>query len=241
MAAYTYSNSKSVSDAIGDQISSAYNTMTYTKNGSNTPELGYSTFVSPNRFIANISYRHEEGRKGATTIGLFYEGYNHCYIGGYSYTRYSYTMPNQTGDGGAYNLVYIPTKEQLAQMQFSSDDNREAYEDFISSDKYLSRHRGEYSQRGGATAPWQNRFNLKLTQDINFSTVREKIHTVQVGLDINNIANLLNSNWGATDRMDKDNILALKNGVYTFTKPEWTKYNSTYSTWQMLLTLRYFF
>lgn len=242
MAAYTYSNSKSVSDAIGDQISSAYNTMTYTRNGSNTPELGYSTFVSPNRFIANVSYRHEEGRRGATTIGLFYEGYNHCYIGGYSYTRYSYTMPNQTGDGGANNLVYIPTKEELASMPFSSDDNRAAYEDFISSDKYLSRHRGEYSQRGGAIAPWQNRLNLKLTQDINFSTAREKVHTVQVGLDINNVANLLNSNWGTTDRMDKDNILSLgKDGKYTFTKPVWTKYNSTYSTWQMLLTLRYFF
>lgn len=242
MAAYTYSNSKSVSDAIGDQMSSAYNTMTYTKNGSNTPELGYSTFVSPNRFIANVSYRHEEGRKGATTIGLFYEGYNHCYIGGYSYTRYSYTMPNQTGDVGANNLVYIPTKTELASMPFSSDDNRAAYEDFISSDKYLSRHRGEYSQRGGAVAPWQSRFNLKLTQDINFSTAREKIHTVQVGLDINNVANLLNSKWGTTDGMDKDNILSLGNdGKYTFTKPVWTKYNSTYSTWQMLLTLRYFF
>lgn len=241
MAAYTYSGSMSISDAIGDQITSAYNTMTYTKNGSNTPELGYSTYVSPNRFIANISYRHEEGRRGATTIGLFYEGFNHFYIGGYSYTRYSYVMDNVTGDGGAQNLIYIPTKEELASMPFSSDDNRAAYESFIAGDKYLSKHRGEYSKRGGAVAPWQNRFNLKVTQDINFNTQGRKLHTIQLGLDINNIANLLNSNWGLTDRMNSDKILTFSDGKYKFTAPTMSKYNGTYSTWNMLLSIRYFF
>lgn len=241
MAAYTYSKSMSVSDAIGDQISSAYNTMTYTKNGSNTPELGYSTYVSPNRFIANVSYRISEGKKGTTTLGLFYEGYNHCYIGNHSYTRYSYTMPNQTSDLGAYNLIYIPTEQELASMTFTSDDNRVAYNDFINSDKYLSKHRGEYSKRGGAVAPWQSRFNFKFMQDINFNTNHAKVHTIQIGLDINNVANLINSKWGTTDRMNRDNILSINDGVYTFTAPEWTKYNNTYSTWQMVLSLRYFF
>ncbi len=241
MAAYTHSNSKSLTEGIGDQVSSAYNTMTYTVNGSNTPELGYSSYVSPNRLIANVSYKIQEGPKGATTIGLFYEGYNHCYIGSYSYTRYSYTMPNQTGDGGAYNLIYIPTASELKSMPFSSEDNKAAYETFIQNDKYLSKHRGEYSTRGSAVAPWQNRFNLKFTQDINFNVERGKVNTVQIGFDINNVANLLNSNWGATDRMNQDNILNYKNGKYTFTEPEWTKYNSTFSTWQMLLSLRYFF
>lgn len=241
MAAYTHSSSKTVSDAIGDQISSAYNTMTYTANGSNTPELGYATYVSPNRFIANISYRIQQGRKGTTTIGLFYEGFNHCYVGSYSYSRYSYTMPNQTGDGGAANLIYVPTSEELKGMPFSSDSNRDEFEAFIAGDKYLSKHRGEYSTRGGAVAPWQSRFNLKITQDINFNTERRKTHTIQLGLDINNVANLLNSNWGLTDRLSTDSILTYKSNKYTFTAPTWTKYNSTYSTWNMLLSVRYFF
>ena len=240
MAAYTHSGAKTVSDAIGDQITSAYNTMTYNVNGSNTPELGYATYVSPNRFIANISYRIKEGDKGTTTFGLFYEGYNHFYVGGYSYTRYSYTMNNVTGDYGANNLIYIPTSEELAGMPFTSDENRDEFEAFITSDKYLSRHRGEYSARGGAVAPWQSRFNFKFTQDIHFK-VGEKTNTFQIGFDINNIANLLNHNWGLTDWMSGDQILTYEDGKYTFEAPTRGKVSSTYNTWQMLITLRYFF
>lgn len=241
MAAYTYSNSKSVTEGIGDQVTSAFYTMTYGRNGSNVPELGYSSYVSPNRFIANISYRYKEGKRGVSTFGLFYEGYNHCYVGGYSYTRYSYVMNNVTGDTGANNLIYIPTADELNLMPFSSEENKAEYEAFIAGDKYLSKHRGEYSTRGGAVAPWQSRFNFKFTQDINFNVNNRKTHTVQIGFDINNIANLINSNWGTTDRLSSDSILSYKEGKYTFNKPEWTKYNSTFSTWEMLLSLRYFF
>ena len=82
---------------------------------------------------------------------------------------------------------------------------------------------------------------MKITQDINFNTERRKTHTIQLGLDINNVANLLNSNWGLTDRLSTDSILTYKKDKYTFTAPTWTKYNSTYSTWNMLLSVRYFF
>ena len=218
--------------------------MTYCVNGSNTPELGHSAYVSPNRLIANVSYRIPEGNFGATTIGLFYEGYNHCYVGSYSYTRYSYVMNDGkyavTGDGGANNLIYIPTKKDLEGMTFKDEDNKAAFDKFIENDKYLSKHRGEYSQRGGAVAPWQHRFNFKVSQDFNFR-VAKKLNTIQVSWDVNNVANLLNSNWGATDRLSSDTILSYKNGVYTFSEPKWTKYNSTFSTWEMLLSLRWFF
>lgn len=256
MAAYTRSGAKSVSDAIGDQATSAYNNMTYTVNGSNTPELGYSTYVSPNRFIANVSYRIKEGDRGTTTFGLFYEGYNHFYIGGYSYTRYSYTMNAQyydansqsyktttvANDGGSNALIYIPTKDELAGMPFKDDKNRDEFERFISSDKYLSKHRGEYSSRGGAVAPWQSRFNFKFTQDIHFN-VGSKVNTIQIGFDINNIANLLNKNWGLTDRMSSDSILTydLDTKQYTFKAPTWSKVATTFNTWEMLISLRYFF
>lgn len=255
MAAYTRSGAKSVIDGIGDQVMSAYNTMTYTRNGSNTPELGYSTYVSPNRFIANVSYRIEQGDKGATTFGLFYEGYNHFYIGGYSYTRYSYVMNAQyvndkgeikgttiANDLGANTLIYIPTEEELASMPFVNDQNRDEFNAFIENDKYLSKHRGEYSQRGGAVAPWQSRFNFKFLQDINFR-VAGKVNTLQIGLDINNVANLLNSKWGLTDRLSSDNILTYNttNKQYTFKAPTWSKVATTFSTWEMLISLRYFF
>ena len=242
MAAYTHSASKSISEGIGDQVSSAYNTNTYTRMGSNVAELGHSSYVSPNRIIANVSYRINEGRFGATTLGLFYEGYNHCYVGGYSYTRYSYLMNNVTGDGGANNLMYIPTDSDLANMTFADDANKAAFKSFIESDKYLSSHRGEYSERGGVAAPMQHRFNFKVAQDFNFF-VAEKKNTIQVSLDVNNVANLLNSNWGAYNKLSSDQILKYdtKSSVYTFTAPEWTKVTTVASTWEMLLSVRWMF
>lgn len=240
MAAYTRSGSMSASEGIGDQVSSAYNTMTYSSMGSNVAELGHSAYVSPNRLIANINYRIDEGNFGATTIGFFYEGYNHCYVGGFSYTRYSYTMPNVTGDGGANNLIYVPTRNDLANMPFVDEANRQAFDDFIENDRYLSRNRGEYSVRGGVVAPWQHRFNFRVAQDFDFRVAKKK-NTVQVALDINNVGNLLNSNWGTYDKLSSDQILNYKGGVYTFTAPEWTKVTSVASTWEMLLSLRWFF
>lgn len=242
MAAYTYSASKSASEGIGDQVSSAYNTMTYSSMGSNVAELGHSAYVSPNRLIANVSYRIDEGSFGATTLGLFYEGYNHCYVGDYSYTRYSYTMNNVTGDGGANNLIYIPTTEDLAKMTFKDEANKTAFNEFIEADKYLSRNRGEYSERGGVVAPWQHRFNFKVAQDFDFRVAGRK-NTIQVGLDINNLGNLLNSKWGTYDRLSGDQLLKYdaKTSTYEFTAPTWSKLTTVASTWEMLLSLRWFF
>lgn len=248
MAAYTYSNSKSLGEGWGDQVSSAYSAMNYSKDGSNVEELGYSGFVSPNRFIANISYSVNEGRWGTSTFSLFYEGYNHCYIGNYSYSRMSYTISNAyrdyalSNDYGTQQLIYIPTVEELASMPFVDEANKQAFEEFIASDKYLSKHRGEYSTRGAVVAPWQSRFNFKFTQDFHFP-VAGQTHTLQVGLDINNVANLLNKNWGLTDRVDSDRLLRFdtETQTYTYMPQTWGKYANTFNTWNMLLSVRYFF
>ena len=241
MAAYTHAGSKSIQEGYGDQVSSLFNGGNYSVNGSNVPELGHSAFVSPHRVIANISYKIQEGRHFATTLGLFYEGYNHGWQGSYSYTRFSYTLNSDvTGVGGAHNLVYIPTDAQLADMPFADEGNKAAFAAFLNTDKYMSSHRGQYSERGAIVAPWQNRFNVKVAQDFIFY-VANKPTTIQVGLDINNVANLLNSNWGTSKQLNTQDILAYKDGKYTFTAPEFKTYRNTFNTWQMLLSARLFF
>ena len=247
MAAYTWSESQSLGEGWGDQVTSSYSALNYAKDGSNVEELGRSGYVPPHRFIANISYRVNEGKWGTSTFGLFYEGYNLCFIGDYSYSRMSYVMGNQdddalAGDSGALQLIYIPTQEELASMPFSSEDNKAAYEAFISGDKYLSKHRGEYSRRGYVSAPWYSRFNFRFTQDFHFP-VADRIHTIQVGLDINNVANLLNRNWGLPERVNTDRVLRYDTDTkqYTYMPQTWSKFASTYSTWNMLLSVRYFF
>ena len=236
MAAYTRSGSKSIQEGYGDQVSSLFSGGNYAVNGSNEPELGNSAFVSPNRFIANVSWKIQEG-KNATTIGLFYEGYNHCYIGNYSYTRYSYVLGKLTGEGGSNNLMYIFTDPELHNLPFASEENKAEFLQFLATDSYTKNHRGEYSIRGAKTAPWQGRINLKLTHDFNFN-VCGRNNTLQLGVDILNVANLINSDWGLTKQISTENILNYSGGKYTFNKPTVTSYKSTACTWQMLLSAK---
>lgn len=237
MAAYTYSYAQNLSDGVNDQISSFANT--YCVNDCNRPELGYSGFVAPHRVIASIGYTIKEGERTATHLGCFYDGLN---IGVYNYnytTRYSYLIRNVSGLTSP-QLMYIPTAEELASMPFSSEDNREAFESFIQNDPYLSKHRGEYSKRNGGKAPWLNRINFKVSQEFYFN-VSGRRQTLDVGVDFQNIGNLLSPKWGTYKVLDNDVVLQYQNGSYTFTPNTWSVYNNLSSTWRILVHVKYAF
>ena len=245
MAAYTYAEGKNVTDGIGDQVTSAYNTNAFGVQGSNVHELGYSSYVTPHRVLFNLGWTWHVGQHTTETVGLYYEGFNHCYVGGYSYTRYSYTMTsNVNGDGGSNSLAYIPTESELATMPFVSEDNKAAFNDFINADKYLSTHRGQYAERGGAVAPWRHTFNFKYERTYKFHNGE----AISFGVDVKNIANLFYRGWGNMQRLSSSDILKL-NGkgteeqpyTYQFTDPQWNTYASTYSTWSAALNLRFNF
>ena len=244
MAAYTYAQGKNVTDGIGDQITSAYNTNAFGINGSNVHELGYSSYVSPHRVLVNLGWTWHIGQHTSETVGLYYEGFNHCYIGSYSYTRYSYTMTsNVNGDGGSNSLAYIPTEEQL----FANNTpytNPEEFNDFIKADKYLSAHRGMYAERGGAIAPWRHTFNFKYERTYKFKAGP----SISAGIDVKNLANLFYRGWGNMQRLSSSDIVKLTgNGTeespyqYTFTNPKWDVYANALSTWSAALNLRFNF
>lgn len=246
LAAYTYGVGKNANDGIGEQITSAYNTNTYGVHGSNAQELGYASYISPNRLLFYAGYTFREGRHHSNTFGIYYEGRNLAYIGGYSYCRYSYTMTsNVNGDGGANSLLYIPTQSELNSMPFTEDENRDAFNRFIENDKYLSAHRGQYAERGGVIAPFFHTINLHYTHDF---ILKPNSHKIQIGLDMKNIANLINRKWGNMRRLSSGDILKISgNGTegnpytYQFMEPTWAVYASSMSTWAMSLSIRYSF
>lgn len=254
MAAYTHSKAKSLSDGSGDQISEFVNT--FNVNGSNTPELGYSNYVAPNRVIMNASYRINEGKYTSTNLGLTYEGYNIGYFGSYSYSRVSYVMNNVSGTS-ANQLIYIPTYDELFnEMHFEGDvydevnecwlpgENKMAYEEFIEDDDYLSSHRGQYEERNAIVAPWLNRINFHVSQDFNFYINGGKTkNTLEVACDIKNLANLICNSWSNYKVLSSNEILNYDKDTqtYEFTEPEWKPLASTYSTWSIALSVRYKF
>jgi len=63
MAAYTYSEGKNVTDAIGDQVTSAFSTNAFGVHGSNSHELGYSSYVSPHRVLLNAGWTWATGQR----------------------------------------------------------------------------------------------------------------------------------------------------------------------------------
>ena len=239
MAAYTYSNGKAVSDADSDQISGFGSVPNV--NGPNAPELGYASYIAPNRVIAGLGFNLRESERVVDHFNLFYEGFNIGY-NNYSYSRVSYLMNSISGITSANQLIYIPTNDDLAKMTFVDDDNKSAFKNFIESDKYLSTHRGQYEERNAILAPWLNRINIHISREMEFSVLGKKNY-IEIAADVKNVANLLNNHWGVYKSMDNNVILNYNKDtqVYTFTKPNWESYANTTSTWSAVLSLRYKF
>jgi hypothetical protein len=239
MAAYTFSQSTALSDGFGDQVSSFANTANV--NGSNRPELGVTGYVAPHRVIAAIGYTIKEGKHTATKLGLFYEGLNMGIYNGNYRSRRSYLINNVSGMTSS-QLMYIPTEEELAAMPFATDEERNAFNEFISSDNYLSKNRGKYSTRNGGKAPWVNRINFKVEQEFYFN-ISDHVQTLNVGVDFNNLANLFCNTWGAFKVLDNEVVLSYNSEKqeYSFTPSTWSVYNSLSSTWQVLVHLKYSF
>jgi hypothetical protein len=82
-------------------------------------------------------------------------------------------------------------------VTFTADQQAAAFEAYIQQDDYLSEHRGEYAKRNAARMPMFNRADLSISQDI-FHNVRGQRNAFQLRLDIFNVGNLLNSDWGVS-------------------------------------------
>lgn len=210
MVAYTHSEAKNLTDGGGDQASSAWNGNPNV-NGANSAELSYAGYVVPDNIIASASYRIEYFKHGATTLSLFYQGASE---GRYSYTYSS----NVVRDGGASNLIYVPrdpseitfSAQTVNGVLWTPQAQSDAFFAFINQDKYLSGRKGMYAERNGAQYPWRNRIDAKIMQEF-FVNVAGKRNTIQVSLDIINLANLLNSKWGISKSVNQSGILNMNN------------------------------
>ena len=271
-ASYTYSKSKTFSEGQGDQVTSAYNNRRFSINGMNDMEMGYGTYVAPNRLLISATYRKEYLKHFASSVGLVYEGMNMAYFKSGSYTnngtRYSYTMTSSVvGDGGSSSLIYVPaSREELDQwnftpynyknatgatVEYTADMQKDDFWTYINQDDYLKGHKGQYTERGGAVAPWHHQLDFKFNQDF-YVKVGKYRNTIQFGIDINNLLNLINSEWGVykyatrTDLLKttiKDNKASYQyqlDGNYRHTST-YTAYNSMLSTYSIQFSLRYIF
>ena len=107
------------------------------------------------------------------------------------------------GDTATNDLIYIPRDaSEMNFVQFTSSgrtftaaDQVAAFDAYIAQDDYLSKHRGQYAERGAVFYPFIKRLDLSVTQDL-FTNIGGMKHSGQIRLDITNFGNMLNHNWG---------------------------------------------
>lgn len=203
--------------------------------------LSNSLYGNRHRIVgsAHRKFTYGSNDRFATTVALFFQ-----YAEG---GRFSYTYSGDlNGDGSGLNdLLYIPTEDELGRMNFSSEEQRSAYGDFIAQDDYLSENRGSYAERYAILSPWFSNWDVRIAQDVGISGNNK----FQITLDILNVGNLISSSWGVRQFPTNTQPVGVSfdaNGapVYSF-DPElrstFTNDFSLLSRWQAQLGLRYSF
>jgi hypothetical protein len=155
------------------------------------------------------------------------------------------------GDGiNGNDIVFVPaTPNQISlqdPMQYA------ALQQFIDKEDCLREARGRMLQRGECRNPWVNLLNMRLT----WTTPEVHSQRFEVQLDIFNLLNLLNSDWGLFDQatgFETHGSQFLRavgydtfanRPIYSFSAPSavtTTVYSPTDSRWRIQLGARYTF
>ena len=110
------------------------------------------------------------------------------------------------GDNQTTNdLMYVPRNQsEINLVRVNAADPRTPDQiwaqlnNFINQDLYLSKQRGKVVDRNGALAPYFKQLNLNFTQDFFYETKDKTRNTLRVTVDIFNLGNLINRQWGVT-------------------------------------------
>ena len=199
-AAYNYGESKNAIDP--GSIANGSWQQNQQSGDPNNPAIGFSQYSPGHRFFINANWRKEYFNFGATAFSVFWEART---IGNSSYI-YSGDL---NGDASTSNdLLYIPRNTSEMNFQtfaaggttFTADQQAQAWEAYIQQDPYLSKHRGEYAERGAVFLPFVRRMDLSVSQDV-FKEIGGTRQRFQVRADFLNFGNLLNKNWGVAQRL----------------------------------------
>lgn len=194
MAAYTHTVAKEITGMPGSNAESAF-TYVPTVEGPNNIRLHNSQYVTPNRFVASLTTHDKSGNH----LSVIYESWR----GGYSYSYM--TVNDINGDGYNYDALYIPTDEQVAknEFRFVSKDDATRFMDYVHNNSYLKNHQGKYAEPYSLYSPWVHRFDISYKHDFTLKAGKTK-HNLQFSLDVKNVMNLFNSNWGVAKYLNSE-------------------------------------
>ncbi|WP_294306754.1 TonB-dependent receptor [uncultured Sphingomonas sp.] len=190
-ASFTYQDIKDQAPATSSVASSNYS------NGAFLDPNGAAYGISNEQVKYNIKYNltFERAFFGdyKTTFALFGE----TRIG----RPYSWTMQDASnqrspvfgtiGSSSRY-LLYVPTGIDDARVSYDSTATRDTFNALVNSTG-LSKYRGQIAPRNAFNSKWFTKIDLHLAQEVPTGLGASRI---QVFMDIENFANLLNKKWG---------------------------------------------
>ncbi len=166
----------------------------------NNPQNAISNYQLQHRFTGVFSMNYEYFKHLKTSLSFFYNGN--------SGQPFTYLVNGDLNSDSRFgnDLIYVPNNPTeikfvdrlnsagntvLATAAQQSAD----FEAFIANDNHLSKRRGMYSERNGRSTPWEHVVDARLAQDF-FLNLGGKKHSFQFTLDVFNLTNLLNNDWG---------------------------------------------
>ncbi len=193
---YSYGDSYSLFDGTSSQNSSQWRGYYNPEGRNNDGPVQRSAFAGGSRVFGNIAYTFTQELTNQT-FSLFMNGQN---AGPFTYVVGARNQ-NFVNDGGFdFNEVaYIPASVSEINLVesngFSPAEQYEILDQFISNDKYLSDHRGEYTERNSNWTPFKTIFDARFLQEFKLQT-GTKSNILQFSVDVFNLNNLLNKEWG---------------------------------------------
>jgi hypothetical protein len=155
-----------------------------------------SNYMVRDRFIAAVNWSHAFFGDNKTSVGLFYEGRKG--------SPYSWTFRNDAnGDGIVNDLLYIPAGRGDVIFQdiaggLSAAEQEEIFWAAVGSNPELASSRGTVMGRNDSFTPWRNNFDLRISQELPGFFKDNKF---LVWLDVLNVGNLINEDWGQSDEI----------------------------------------
>lgn len=145
-----------------------------------------SRYAIKDRFTGSVTWRHNFFADYETRVGLFYEGR--------SGRPFSYIFRNDAnGDSGGFNdLFYVPNGP--GDVVFTGGAAMEAsFFEWLEANPDLARYAGQIAPANAFRTEWVNSFDVRITQELpGFAEGHKSV----LALDIMNIGNLLNEDWG---------------------------------------------
>jgi hypothetical protein len=198
--AYTYGDSKDLNSGTS---SVGYSNWRFVSNvnGLNDLALTRANYSMGSRIVGLMSYRKAYANdKLATQVSLFYNGqsgqpFSYRYVGDANYDGAENDLIYIPSDASEINLVSFTRTVDGQSITVTPAEQWEALDAFISKDSYLQDKRGQYAERNGARMPFSHQFDFRILQEIGVKTGNSS-NKLQFSLDILNVGNFLNSDWG---------------------------------------------